>query len=187
MRRPNAAPAAAAAALLLLASSLARVAAFEARTPVKVVRTTPSPPATPTPLPRPVPWRQPAPLPDGPLTLLPLAARCVEATFGRYTYEVCPFHNVSQRDSSYHYLLGLWEAPATPSPAPAGASSAAATTALLFTDGCSCGGKRRRATVALACGRAHAVLDVVEAPTCEYALTLAAPEACLREDGFKVV
>ena len=161
---------------------LAAVCALEARTRVTLVRSTPAPPATPTPVPRPVPWREPAALPASPRSLLPLAARCIEATFARYTYAVCPFHNVSQRDTAAHYLLGVFEGVDRAAAAGGGGGGSSSIGSLRFTDGCSCGGKRRRATVSLVCGRADALLDVTEAPTCDYALTLASPEACAHQD-----
>ena len=149
---------------------------LSARAPVKLVRATPAPPATPTPVAKPVALRPPAALPASPRALLPLAERCVVAVFGRYTYEVCPFSNISQKDTAYHYLLGLWSGWQEE------ANGEAMGARMSFSDGCACGSKRRRAMLTLTCGKALAVLDVAEAPTCEYSLTLSSPEACMREE-----
>lgn len=157
------------------------------RAAVKLVRATPAPPATPTPVARPVAFRSPAALPAGPRALLPLAERCILGVFGRYTYEVCPFKNISQRDTSFHYFLGIWGGwKEDENSMGSGTSKAAVGARMQFSDGCTCGGKRRQAVLTLTCGKDSILLDVSESPTCEYSLTLSSPEACIREEEAAV-
>jgi hypothetical protein len=123
----------------------------------------------------PTPLRPPADA-HGPLALLPLAGRCFSVQQERYEYTICPFFNVTQRDvpsswNSFWGLLGLWEGWAPPG---GGALRGE------YSDGTDCGAVKRRTVVTHACstGGAYVLKGVAEPRTCEYAMTLASPEAC---------
>jgi hypothetical protein len=130
---------------------------------------------------RPVAMRDPAP-PQAPPLLASLSGLCfgLEATPShRYSYEFCPFHNLTQREqpstwSSFWGLLGVWSG--------WDASSSSAELAGLYTDGTECGiaKQRRTARVSWVCskGGAYVLKNVQEPLQCQYRLTFASPEAC---------
>lgn len=47
-----------------------------------------------------------------------------------------------------------------------------------YTDGTECSGKRRHVILSLNCSKTHALVDIKEFKTCEYSMTLLAPELC---------
>jgi hypothetical protein len=153
------------------------------RIPVKIVRGMPSTVPSAAPPPRPTPFRDPKPF-SGPTEFKPLQERCIATSQAGYEYVVCPFANVTQRDisggSQFFGLLGIFEGW---NAGKADADHAA----MRFTDGCRCGGKRRKSTVTLTCAPdgAYSLRGVKEAPTCEYSLELLCPEACARERGAR--
>lgn len=100
----------------------------------------------------------------------------------RYSYEFCPFRNVSQREqpqtwSSFYGLLGLWEGWVPPANGTAEQQLVG-----LYSDGTECGmaKQRRVARVQWLCSRggAYVLKGVQEPRQCEYRLTFASPEAC---------
>jgi hypothetical protein len=122
----------------------------------------------------------------GPPALLPLAGRCFTIDQERYQYSLCPFFNVTQRDvpsswNSFWGLLGVWEGWAAAAPAAAGGGGGGgARLRGEYTDGTECGTVKRRTVVTHVCSSAGAYVlkGVAEPSTCEYAMTLASPEAC---------
>ena len=178
--------------------------------PIRIVTGTPQPTAIAGRAPLPAPRRVPSPVPPGD-ALAALDGRCFSLTQGGYSYEVCPWRNVTQRNAEgsvhalLHVLLGIWGAPeALPAAAPraaatvatiggavalpptsaaptAVAAAAVATVTRLqrYDDGCICiGAKRRTTLVSWVCGESHRVTEAREPVTCEYALSISAPEAC---------
>jgi len=151
------------------------------RIPVKIVRGMPSTMPSAAPPPRPTPFREPKPF-NRPTELESLQERCIATSQAGYEYVVCPFANVTQRDisggSQFFGLLGIFEGW---NAGKADADHAA----MRFTDGCRCGGKRRKTTVTLTCAPdgAYSLRGVKEGPTCEYNLELLCPEACARDRG----
>jgi hypothetical protein len=151
------------------------------RIPVKIVRGMPSTMPSAAPPPRPTPFREPKPF-SGPTEFESLRERCIATSQAGYEYVVCPFANVTQRDvsggSQFFGLLGIFE----------GWNAGKADVdhaAMRFTDGCRCGGKRRKTTVTLTCAPdgVYSLRGVKEGPTCEYTLELLCPEACSRDRG----
>jgi hypothetical protein len=161
--------------------------ALGARVSMKVVASTPSIPATPRPS-IPVPHRPPHD-PLGPTELLPLAGSCAAPLrHTNFEYVVCPFRNVTQRDvvatwNAFHGILGLWGTWKTIATDGGGAKY----DAMHYTDGTECGAKRRSAVVKVSCGAAFSVLEVSEPTTCEYVLTLQAPQVCTADFNVRAV
>jgi len=128
---------------------------------------------------KPVPYREPRPI-KWPPSLLNLSGSCftLDPTPNhRYSYELCMFRNITQRDSpsswnSFWGLLGLWDAWKP------GSSNLVG----LFTDGTECGvtKQRRTAEVELTCsvGGAYVLKGVKEPHQCKYTMMFACPEAC---------
>ena len=121
----------------------------------------------------------------GPRRFRALVGTCVTHATGQYEYRVCPFHNVTQRDTSsawnaFHGVLGVWGEWRI--------DANAHYEALEFTNGLPCGsGKERSVVVRLEClveaagGGAIAppVVDSFEEPeTCAYTAVLRVPQAC---------
>jgi hypothetical protein len=163
--------------LLLCAATAAAAAPL---LPVKIVTGTPNPTPTLSIAVRPNPRREPAPL-AGPASLAPLAGRCFATLSGIYTFELCAFANVTQREThggaaSFFGILGVWRGWLPPAGAPARFATQ------VYDDGQDCPGAKRRVThVGFACGPSDApprLLDAREPATCEYTLTLSCAEAC---------
>lgn len=103
-------------ALAVIAGLLDSGAANRPRTSVKIVNGASSTPgAVPTGTPRPPPTlnRQPSEF-AGPELLRALKGGCFYATFGIYEYGLCPFLNITQRDTTgawngFYGVLGVWD------------------------------------------------------------------------------
>lgn len=146
------------------------------RLPIKITTGTPNPTPTPVKATPPEPRRVADPL-TGPVVLQSLDGQCFRTNQGAYTYELCPFRNVTQRESSgahntFWGILGLWGAWSPPSGTPLTYSVQE------YNDGTDCAGKRRFTHVTVSCGPEYKVADAREPKTCEYALNFQCPEAC---------
>lgn len=157
---------------LLLAAACAAAAA-QPRTAIKLVPGTPTPSSPVTATATPTARRDPHPASAAP-ALLALSGRCFSATVGAYSYELCPFRNVTQRESNgawnaFFGILGVFGSWPT---VDGGARYAAAQR---YDDGTDCSlVKRRHTQVTLACdaGGLYRLTDIREPLTCEYSMTL---------------
>jgi hypothetical protein len=154
------------------------------RIPVKIVQTTSTPyvdtsraASTPT------PHRSPNVF-SGPAALKPLSTQCISTTAANYVYTVCPYANVTQKESvttwaPFFGFLGIWDSWET-EVQPSLSSDTIKYVRQLYTDGTLCGTKRRslRLTIVCASGTEYSITDISEPNTCEYTMTLTAPEAC---------
>lgn len=154
---------------------------YSSRIPIKLVHGITTPTLTPTPQPKPSPFREPVSI-SIPNVFTSITDRCFESTSGRYTYQVCPFLNISQRDSSSWYMLGLFD---TPSQQIDKGYEKVDFTTMSYTDGCLCGTKRRKTTLTLKCGAQYLVTDISEPSTCEYQMTLQCPEVCVYQEELQ--
>ena len=131
--------------------------------------------ATPT---KPIPSRDAkTPDPTTPHHMLAMKGHCFASNIGKYKYEVCPFENVTQLDTTarwnpFYGILGVWE----------GWKEDETTekfTVGRFTDGTMCGSKARTVEVHFSCGEGEAtVSDVKETETCTYTVEMHATEIC---------
>eukprot|EP00118_Oscarella_pearsei_P012281 m.89536 g.89536 ORF g.89536 m.89536 type:complete len:220 (+) comp36608_c0_seq15:21-680(+) len=121
----------------------------------------------------------PAPF-SGPLPWKSLLGRCFILTEANYKYELCPFHNITQREVSYRWnsyagVLGVWKE-----------WSIVNNTfdALVMTDGDDCGENNvlRQTKVLLVCAKATMIAKVSEPQTCQYEVVLKSPLACDRRN-----
>lgn len=166
--------------LSLCALLLALSVASGERIAIKIVTGTPNPTPTPAGAARPVPRREPREV-SGPSSLAHLAGRCFSHSQGTYTYELCLYRNVTQREThggygAWYGILGLWSEwlPATGTPSTYHQQK--------YDDGTDCPNtKRRFMHVAVTCGTEYKLSNAREPATCEYSIDLACPEACAKD------
>ena len=134
--------------------------------------------ATPS---KPIPSRDAkTPDPTTPHHMLAMRGRCFASNIGKYKYEVCPFENVTQLDTTarwnpFYGILGVWE----------GWKEDETTekfTVGRFTDGTMCGSSARTAHVHIQCGLEERVREITEPKTCQYSMILECPELCSDEE-----
>lgn len=114
---------------------------------------------------------------SGPDAFRSLQGTCFSIDLDAYSYHVCPFANVTQKQissswTSFWGILGIWDE---------WNSINNTYTTMSYTDGTDCGSKRRQAAVEFMCsgpGGGYAIKSVSEPKTCEYHLLLACPQAC---------
>jgi hypothetical protein len=113
----------------------------------------------------------------GPREYLSLEGQCFSFEHDRYTYELCPFHNVTQRESTarwggFYGFLGLW-------------GSWKSRDVWLFDSGTDCDqSTRRQVEVRLSCPEdgVSRVLSAAEPAMCKYSLAFATPAVCHHND-----
>ncbi|XP_065840103.1 N-acetylglucosamine-1-phosphotransferase subunit gamma-like [Oscarella lobularis] len=113
---------------------------------------------------------------SGPLPLKSLLGRCFVFTQGSYKYELCPFHNITQRETvarwnAYAGVLGIWKEWVIVNNT---------FEAMFMNNGDVCGidGTLRQAKVTLACSTETEIANISEPQTCQYAVVLKTPLAC---------
>eukprot|EP01138_Halocafeteria_seosinensis_P000851 gb/GECG01000874.1/.p1 GENE.gb/GECG01000874.1/~~gb/GECG01000874.1/.p1 ORF type:complete len:462 (+),score=56.54 gb/GECG01000874.1/:1-1386(+) len=114
---------------------------------------------------------------SGPPALKELVGRCFVHTKFPYTYNFCPFKNITQQDKEKNsqVLLGLWKEWTSE------LSSSPVLPEQLYTDGQQCAIGHRATTVELKCGNVNSLDSVKEPRSCEYTATFSSPLACLKE------
>ena len=127
--------------------------------------------------------------------LLPLlTGGCLEHDDGKYTYEVCPFKEATQREGKSRTRLGKYDSLVEVERGGAGAKQAGGlgawlprfsgstkgrTTGMLFKGGAKCwNGPERSLNVTFRCGSETRVVGVKEPTMCAYAADLVTPLAC---------
>ena len=99
-----------------------------------------------------------------------LVDRCVEAYVDKYTYKVCPFHQVDQLEDGHGPRLGSWK----------GFDESGEH--MLFDNGDVCWqGPNRSMTVRIRCGATETLTKVAEPSRCEYTAEMTTPAACSEE------
>ena len=126
---------------------------------------------------KPTPSREPKTLdPDTPPSLMLLYGSCFSSQIGNYKYEICPFSNVTQLDTTaswnpFYGILGVWDRWEEGSEFKVG----------LFTDGTKCGHTPRTVAVTFICAPNStdaSIAEVNEPETCKYTAELHAPQLC---------
>ena len=122
------------------------------------------------------------PLPaSGPPHLLQLRGHCFNLKSEEYSYQFCPFYNVSQREmtsrwNSYHGLLGVWSGWLFQ-------NNSDYIAGMIYTFGDKCGSQGyKNASVAFECSEVNNSLHrVSEAAKCEYHFTFLTQLVCRNE------
>jgi len=107
--------------------------------------------------------------------LLTLREACVAKNVSQYTYEVCLFNEVRQKDSrsSRSYRLGRFD-----SLQYGDGAEKDTLKSIVYKNGDRCPGKAREAIVDLSCGAENLITSVDEPETCVYHFSLLTPAVC---------
>ncbi|XP_062517989.1 N-acetylglucosamine-1-phosphotransferase subunit gamma-like isoform X4 [Corticium candelabrum] len=115
---------------------------------------------------------------SGPLPFKVLTGKCFDIFANTYKYQVCPFHNVTQREqstrwNSYAGVLGVWKDWIIVNNT---------FVAWNMPNGDTCGDKMRQTMVLLVCDQRNEVTEVKEPKTCHYEMKFKTPLACSRRN-----
>lgn len=111
---------------------------------------------------------------SGPQFLKVLSEKCYNFSTEKYRFELCPFFNVTQHETSnlwnaYKGFIGSWLH---------WKIEDNKFVAMVFANGDSCGDVEREATVYLHCGTTDGILNVTEPEKCNYRLDFSTPFFC---------
>lgn len=120
--------------------------------------------------------------PSGPKYLIDnLFGKCFSRISSNYKYELCPFHNITQREQAYRWnayngVLGIWKE---------WLIEGNNFTYMYMVHGDPCNGDIERETkVNLTCGEKNVVVSVDEPAMCKYEVLFKTPYACPRDVFF---
>lgn len=107
---------------------------------------------------------------------LPYMDECITVTLAKYTYKLCFYDKVSQKEDqkySYELNLGKWKSWGTQ------ADGTADYKTMTFDEGVACWqGPLRNVKVRLECGDETKIVGVEEPSTCHYEMVIKSPAAC---------